>query len=79
MMGVDQEQGVKPPEPVGRGPTRLQVGGAPLTPATIRVVLHLAPGEKKAAEWVRVGQAKVRIFIGHGPNPQWRDLKDHLQ
>jgi len=21
---------------------------------------------------------KVKIFIGHGQNPQWRDLKDHL-
>jgi predicted nucleotide-binding protein len=24
-------------------------------------------------------QRSVRIFIGHGRNPSWRDLKDHLQ
>jgi predicted nucleotide-binding protein len=22
---------------------------------------------------------KIRVFIGHGRNPQWRDLKEHLQ
>jgi predicted nucleotide-binding protein len=24
-------------------------------------------------------ETKVRIFIGHGQNPSWRELKDHLQ
>lgn len=24
-------------------------------------------------------QEKVAVYIGHGRNPQWRDLKDHLQ
>jgi predicted nucleotide-binding protein len=25
-----------------------------------------------------IEESKITIFIGHGQNPQWRDLKDHL-
>jgi len=31
-----------------------------------------SPRRKKA------GKLKAKVFIGHGHNPQWRDLKDHL-
>lgn len=26
----------------------------------------------------RITESKVKVFIGHGHDPQWRDLKDHL-
>jgi predicted nucleotide-binding protein len=28
--------------------------------------------------WEEKREKPVKIFIGHGQNPQWRDLKDHL-
>ena len=27
----------------------------------------------------KVNESNIRIFIGHGQSPQWRDLKDHLR
>jgi len=53
---------------------------APFTRYPARSIETLVnPGPMQGKIEPALGEREPRVFIGHGHNPAWRDLKDHLQ